>query len=66
MVSGETLEMQEEKVEPLLNWPTPKTLKEVESFRGLAGYYRQFIPKFSDKMKPMNGMLRKGEFVWNE
>ena len=30
-------------------WPVPKNTKEVESFLGLAPYYRQFIPHFAKK-----------------
>ena len=30
-------------------WPVPKNTKEVQSFLGLASYYRQFIPHFVKK-----------------
>ena len=30
-------------------WPVPKTIKEVQSFLGLASYYRHFIPHFAKK-----------------
>ena len=38
-----------EKVEKVKIWPVPKNIKEVQSFLGLASYYRQFINKFAEK-----------------
>ena len=38
-----------EKVEIVKTWPVPKNIKEVQSFLGLALYYRQFIDKFAEK-----------------
>ena len=38
-----------EKVEKVKTWPVPKNIKEVQSFLGLASYYRQFIDKFAKK-----------------
>ncbi|XP_061447551.1 vomeronasal type-2 receptor 26-like [Rhineura floridana] len=37
----------EAKIEAIQNWPVPKTKKQVQSFLGLAGYYRKFAPHFS-------------------
>lgn len=64
IVGGESSRMQSRKVQSVLDWPEPKNLKEVERFRGLVGYYRQFIKGFSGLMKPLNEMLRKKEFQW--
>src|SRR4029077_16848672 len=66
MMSGETTGMLEDKVKHILEWPEPTTLKHIEQFRGLAGYYRQFIEKFSEKMKPLNECLREKQFRWTQ
>ena len=43
----------------------PKTPKEVKQFLGLIGYYRKFVPRFSDLAQPLNALTRKGvEFEW--
>jgi len=66
VINGNSMKMQEEKLKAILEWPTPKDCKDVEEFRGMAGYYRQYIGKFTDKMKPLNELLRSNKFEWNE
>jgi len=41
------IEMEEEKVEGVLSWPVPKTVKDVRKFLGLANYYRRFVKDFT-------------------
>jgi RNase H-like domain found in reverse transcriptase/Reverse transcriptase (RNA-dependent DNA polymerase)/Integrase zinc binding domain/Chromo (CHRromatin Organisation MOdifier) domain/Integrase core domain len=66
IINGKTTKMQQEKVKAILQWPTPKSKDEIATFRGLTGYYRQYIKKFSDKMRPMNEILTQKEFTWKE
>jgi hypothetical protein len=53
------------KVQEVLDWKAPILVHEVQSFLGLAGYYRRFIPDFFKITKPMTRLLQKDErFVW--
>ena len=55
------------KVEKVRDWPTPKTVKEIRSFLGLASYYRRFMKDFSKIAKPMYKLIRKDEeFNWGK
>ncbi|KAK7100281.1 hypothetical protein V1264_023261 [Littorina saxatilis] len=49
-----------ENVTKILNAPRPETKKQVRSFLGLAGYYREFIPNFAAITAPLSDMTRKG------
>jgi len=55
------IKMQEQKVVGVLEWPRPKTVKEVQTFLGLANYYRQFVKDFTQIAKPMHKLVRKDE-----
>ncbi|WVZ81168.1 hypothetical protein U9M48_028579 [Paspalum notatum var. saurae] len=54
------------KVECVLNWKQPKTVTEIRSFLGLAGYYRRFIKDFSKMAKPMTSLTKKNaKYSWS-
>ena len=47
--------------------PTPKSVKDVRSFLGHAGFYRRFIKDFSVISKPLCNLLTKENvFEWTE
>ena len=39
VIGLEEIKMEEEKVKGVLDWPTPKCVKNVQKFLGLANYY---------------------------
>jgi len=65
VLSEEGISVDPAKVQEVLDWKVPTSVHEVQSFLGLAGYYRRFIPEFSKISKPMTQLLQKdGKFVW--
>jgi hypothetical protein len=66
VVSSEGISVDPGKVREVLDWKPPRTVHQVRSFLGLAGYYRRFILNFSKIAKPITDLLKKEEkFVWN-
>jgi hypothetical protein len=66
VVSSEGISMDPSKVREVLNWKSSRTVHQVRSFLGLAGYYRSFILNFCKIAKPIIDLLKKEEkFVWN-
>ena len=54
-----------EKVEAMMSWEKPKSVFEIGSFLGLAGYYRRFIEDFSRLAAPMTKLAWKEvKFEW--
>nr|GEY08950.1 DNA/RNA polymerases superfamily protein [Tanacetum cinerariifolium] len=67
IVSANGITIDPAKVEAITKWPRLKTVTEVRSFLGLAGYYRRFVEGFSRLALPLTKLMRKGEkFVWNK
>ena len=52
---------QQDKVDKIQNADRPKTKKEVRSFMGLVGYYRDFMPNFSTVAAPLTDLTKKNQ-----
>jgi hypothetical protein len=50
-----------DEVQEVMNLKPPTIVHQIRSFLGLVGYYRRFIPDFSQIAKPMTGLLKKCE-----
>jgi len=67
VITTEGISVDPSKVQDVLNWKAPTSVAEIQSFLGLAGYYRRFIPEFSRIAKPMTELLKKGtKFHWSD
>ena len=47
VIGLERIKMEEEKIKDVLDWPTPKEVKNIQKFLELANYYHQFIKDFT-------------------
>ena len=67
VIGLEGIKMEEEKVKGVLEWPTPKCVKDVQKFLGLANYYRRFIEGFATVARPLHDMVKKDKrWEWTE
>lgn len=69
VVDSNGLHADPEKVESIINYPTPTNRKEVRRFIGTASWYRRFIPNFSSLTTPLNKLTSQGKnappFAWS-
>lgn len=52
-----------EKIKAILDYPIPKTPKQLKGFLGLLGYYRKFIRNFAKLTKPLTICLKKDRTI---
>ena len=58
-ISRRGIEVDKAKVEVIDKLPPPKSIKDIRSFLGHAGFYRWFIKDFSKIARPLTNMLAK-------
>ncbi|KAK1698898.1 hypothetical protein QYE76_015595 [Lolium multiflorum] len=67
VITKEGIAVNPSKVQSVLEWKSPKNVKEIRGFLGMAGYYRRFIEGFSKIAGPMTKLLKKNTpFVWTD
>lgn len=58
------------KVESIVNYPAPRSIKDTRRLVGLAGWYSRFIPEYASIMAPITDLLRKTKnkekFCWTD
>ncbi|KAI3453490.1 hypothetical protein Pfo_010153 [Paulownia fortunei] len=65
VVSAKGIEVDEEKVNAIQDWPTPTTINQVRSFHGLASFYKHFVRDFSSIATPLTEVIKKNvPFKW--
>jgi len=67
VIGPEGIKMEKEKVRRVLEWLTPKYVKDIQKFLELANYYRQFIQDFASITRPLHDMVKKNrKWEWME
>lgn len=66
-VSHDAVSALESKTEDIRSWPEPETVQELRQFLGLCGFYRMFVPRYSEISAPLTDLLRKDtRFKWEK
>ena len=67
IIGEDGVRMEKEKVQGVIEWPVPKSVKDVQKFLGLANYYRRFVKDFVKIARPLHKMMRKeNKWSWGE
>lgn len=60
MISSAGVATDPTKVQIITDWTQPTSVKDLQSFLGMAGYYRKFVRHFGLLSKPLTNLLKKG------
>ena len=67
ILKGGTIQMDPAKIKRVMDWPPPRTVKDVRAFLGFTGFYRYFIPNYSKIARPLIKLTKKATpFHWHE
>ena len=64
IIGEDRVRMEKEKVQRVIEWPVPRSVKDVQKFLGLVNYYRWFVKDFAKIAKPLQEIMRK-ETKWS-
>ena len=66
VISTKGIGMDLSKVNSVLDWPAPTTVKHVQAFLGFANFYRKFIQNFSSLTQPLTDLTKASvPFTWS-
>ncbi|XP_027122069.1 uncharacterized protein [Coffea arabica] len=64
---GHGMKMDDQKVKAIQEWPTPRSVGDVQNFHGVAGFYRRFVRDFSTIAALLTELIKKNEnFHWRD
>jgi hypothetical protein len=66
IIGAKGVQVHQEKIIAIREWPTTKTLMEQRGLLGLCTYYRKFVKGFSQLCTPLTELTKKGSFKWND
>ena len=67
IISAEGIAPDPDKVAAIVQFPTPKNVKELRRFLGMASFYRKFVEGFARVAGPLTRLLKKDIlWVWQE
>lgn len=59
IVQRDGLKVDPGKVQPILDYPVPRNIKQLRRLLGMASWYRRFVPQFATISEPLTRLLKK-------
>lgn len=66
VMGREGIRVDHKKIKEMQEWPQPRTLKILNGFLGLTGYYRKFSKNYGCVTKPLTNLIKENEFLWTQ
>jgi hypothetical protein len=67
VISKDGVAIDPSKIEAVMDWERPTNVPEIQSFLGLAGYYRRFVDGFAKLSGPLAALTKKNaHFTWSD
>jgi hypothetical protein len=66
VISPDGIEMEADRIATIEDWPTPKSVKDVQVLMGFTNFYRRFVKKYAKVTAPITDLLKKpdGSAKW--
>ena len=64
IISGAGVATDPQKIQDILNWPTPENVTQLRGVLGLTGYYTRFIENYGIICWPLFDALKKDSLIW--
>lgn len=61
VISCGSIRPSDEKIKAVKNFPQPNSIKQLQSFLGLTGFFRKFVANYSKLARPLTDLLKKDQ-----
>ena len=65
VISTASVQVDNQKIEAIMNWPSPQNMRQLRGFLGPLGYYRHFVKNYASLAWPLIELLKLKPFEWN-
>ncbi|KAD6795019.1 hypothetical protein E3N88_05915 [Mikania micrantha] len=66
IISSQGVSMDPVKIQAVLDWPIPTSIKGLRGFMGLTGYYGKLIQSYGSIARPLTDLTKKNAFIWSK